>query len=77
MRPLARRRFAWWHSFVSALLVLGVLAAIGAVVLLAEMFGRRAVLPLVGAVALLLAVTAQSNRARVALAFVGGVLVRG
>ncbi len=77
MRPLARTRLVWWDSFVSALLVLGVLAVIGAVVLLAEMFGRRAVLPLLGAVVLLLAVTAQSNRARVALAFLGGVLVRG
>ena len=77
MRPLARRRFAWWHSFVSALLVLGVLAAIGAVVLLAEMFGARAIRPLVAVVAILLAVTAQSNRARLFFAFLGGALVRG
>ena len=77
MRPLARPRFAWWHSFVSALVVLAVFVVIGAVVLLAETFCRRAVLPLAGAAALLLAVSVQRNGARVALAFVGGVLVRG
>ena len=77
MRPLAHSRLAWWHSLVSALVVLGAVAAIGAVWLLAEWGGRRAVLPLLGLAALFVAVTAQSNRARVGFAFVGGVLVRG
>ena len=77
MRPLGLARLAWWDSFISALLVLAVFVALGALVLLAQWGGRRAALPLLGAAALLLAVTAQSNRARVALAFVGGVLSRG
>ena len=77
MRPLSRARCAWWDSFVSALVVLGVLVAIGASVLLAEWGSRRAVLPLLGTAALLLAISAQSNRARVMFAFAGGVLIRG
>ena len=77
MRPLAHSRLAWWHSLVSALVVLGAVAAIGAVWLLAEWGGRRAVLPLLGFGALFVAVTAQSTRARVGFAFIGGVLVRG
>ena len=77
MRPLARPRLAWWHSLVSALVVFGVIAAIGAVWLLAEWGGRRAVLPLLGLAALFVAVAAQSNRVRIGFAFVGGVLVRG
>ena len=77
MRPLSRPRLAWWHSLASALVVLAALGALGAVWLLAEWGGRRVILPLIGAAALLVAVTAQSNRAPVAFAFIGGVLVRG
>lgn len=77
MRPFARPRSAWWDSFVSALVALAIVTAIGAVVVFAEWGGRRAVLPLLGATALLLAISAQSNRARVAFAFVGGALIRG
>ena len=63
---------------MSALVVLGAVAAIGGVVLLAE-WGWPAGGPAAARIRLRcsLAVTAQSNRARIGFAFVGGVLVRG
>ena len=64
MRPLSRARCAWWDSFVSALVVLGVLVAIGAVMVLAEWLGTALIRPALTVAALLIALVGPEPAGR-------------